>query len=238
MTSFFAPNHTIGSFNQLVKPWFDRLHDLGISFTPNTTYYDEFLPAYDDSFGIHGAPQGKDIVGRYNSVPGSRLFPRSSWENPEKFNATFKAIQDNGSAGRHILGYHLAPRNRLNVDNAVNPAWRNAISFLITSAIVPLDATPSDLRKAHEQINEYLGPWREVAPVSEGGGTYLNEDNVMEPDWQDNFYGDRYGELLRIKRRWDPRSVFYATTGVGSEDWEVRTMDQGIQTQNGRLCRL
>ncbi|KAF7514914.1 hypothetical protein G7054_g14899 [Neopestalotiopsis clavispora] len=241
MHPFFAPNHTVESFGELVQPWFDRLTELGIPFTPNTTYYEEFLPAYNDNFGIvHDADNDlatKDSVGSVVSMPGNWLFPRHNWEDPAKFNATWDAIQAHGAAGVKIFGYHQAPRNRLGVDNAVSSAWREAIAFLITGATVPADATAEDLHNAHEEINALLEPWRQVAPTSEGGGSYLNEAHVMEPNWQEAFYGEQYTELLRLKRKWDPSDVFYATTGVGSESWEVRTEDQGVQTQNGRLCR-
>ena len=40
MTPFYAPLHTVHEFNQLVKPWFDRLADLDISFEVNTTYHE------------------------------------------------------------------------------------------------------------------------------------------------------------------------------------------------------
>jgi hypothetical protein len=238
MAPFFAPNHTIESFNHLVKPWFDRLNELGIYFTTNTTYYDAYLPAYVDNFGMKPT-LGKDTVGRYTSIPGNRLFPRSNWEDPAKFNATFDAIQKHGAAGHIILGYHQAPQNRLNVENAVSSAWRNVIAFLISNVVVSANATPSELKAAYDKINyDIMGPWRAVAPASEGGGSYLNEANVGEPFWQEDFYGTQYAELLRLKHKWDPHNVFYATTGVGSEEWEVRTREQGIQTQNGRLCRL
>ncbi|KAI4592656.1 hypothetical protein KJ359_010558 [Pestalotiopsis sp. 9143b] len=55
LSPFFAPNHTLESFSELVQPWFDRLGALGIPFAPNTTYYDDFLPAYNDNFGIQWA---------------------------------------------------------------------------------------------------------------------------------------------------------------------------------------
>jgi hypothetical protein len=238
MMPFFAPDHTIESFEKLVKPWFDRLDELGIDFTSNTTYYNDFLSAYNDDPGIMGALQGKDHVGGVISVPGNRLLPRTNLEDPEKFNATFDVIQSHGSAGHPLFGFHQAPQNRLNIDNAVSSAWRNTIALFITAATVLPNATPSQMTVAHEQIDAILTPWRDVAPASEGGGAYLNEANVMEPDRQQNFYGEQYGELLGLKRKWDPNSVFYATTGVGSEDWEVRTSEQGIQTQNGRLRRL
>lgn len=238
MLPFFAPNHTLQSFNQLVKPWFDDLGELGIAIAPNTTYYDDFLPAYNDNFGIKDVRQGKDAVGGVSTMPGNRLLPRSNWEDPVKFNATFEVLQEHGEAGRVIYGYHQAPRNRLGVDNSVSSAWRKAIAFMIASAPVPPSASPSQLQASHKEINAYLAPWRDVAPASEGGGSYLNEAHVMEPNWQQEFYGEQYAELLRLKKIWDPYSVFYATTGVGSEEWEVRTREQGVQTQNGRLCLL
>lgn len=49
MKPFWAPNHTISSFEELVKLWFDKLTELGIPFTPATKHYDEFYPAFDEA---------------------------------------------------------------------------------------------------------------------------------------------------------------------------------------------
>lgn len=96
---------------------------------------------------------------------------------------------------------------------------------------------------ARQQANDVLQhdnlqPWRDITPASEGGGSYLNEASIMEPKWQEDFYGDKYQRLLEIKEKYDARGLFYATTAVGSEEWEVRDGYQGVQTQNGRLCRV
>lgn len=234
MVPFFAPNHTIDSFNALVKPWFDRLHELGIQFTPKTTLYDSFYPAYNENWG-------NDTVAGLTALPGNRLFPRGNWEDPEKFKKMFAVLRNQSLSGKSMGGYHQAPRNRMNVDNAVSSAFRHVISFLIGAAIVEgaENATAAELQKATDSLTyDVLGPWREVAPESEFGGSYLNEANVMEPRWQESFYGTQYPRLLELKKKWDPKSVFYATTAVGSEEWEVRDGDQGTQTQNGRLCRV
>ena len=58
---------------------------------------------------------------------------------------------------------------------------------------------------------------------------YLNEADPFEPDFQTQFYGVNYPRLLRIKDKYDPFGVFYATTAVGSDRWEVLA--------DGRLCR-
>lgn len=68
-------------------------------------------------------------------------------------------------------------------------------------------------------------------------GSYMNEADVLEPDWQESFYGSNYGLLLGIKRERDPWDVFWTVTGVGCEGWKVRSVD-GLPNQNGRLCRV
>ncbi|KAF2015808.1 isoamyl alcohol oxidase-like protein [Aaosphaeria arxii CBS 175.79] len=235
MQPFFAPNHTIESFNELVKPWFDHLRALNIPFTAETKLHNTFYSAYHENWG-------NDTVGSSATVPGNRLFPRGNWEDPEKFNRTFDAIRRHSLVNaRTVGGYHQAPRNRLNVDNAVSSAFRHVISFLIGASLIEGDvnATPEQVKKATDVlINDVIGPWKKVAPDSEFGGSYLNEANVVEPDWQSSFYGVQYPRLLELKKKWDPRSVFYATTAVGSEEWEVLDGEQGTQTQNGRLCRV
>ncbi|CAI6341901.1 unnamed protein product [Periconia digitata] len=234
MMPFFAPNHTVESFNQLVKPWFDHLTKLGIPVTPTTELHDSFYPAYNVAWGNDG-------VGGLNAIPGNRLFPRGRWEDPEKFEETWGAIRAHMMRGKSLGGYHQAPQNRLNVDNAVSSAFRHVINFLIGAAVVEgaENATPTQMKKAVDVLtNDVLGPWRDVSPESEFGGSYLNEANVMEPNWQESFYGTQYSRLLSLKKKWDPKGVFYGPTAVGSEEWEVQDGDQGTQTQNGRLCKV
>ncbi|MBE3047630.1 BBE domain-containing protein [Candidatus Bathyarchaeota archaeon] len=233
---FFAPNHTLAEFEELMKPWYDKLDELDIPVEYTTKFHETYHSAWAETWG-------KDVmtntVGRSNSLPGNRLFPRSSFESPEKFETTFAAIQAHIEGGHFTIGYHQAPKNHANVDNGVSSAFRNVVAFLITSVAVAEDATAEELGEASRVLNEeVLAPWREVAPASEGGGSYLNEASVMEPEWQTEFYGVQYERLLGIKRDVDPRGVFYATTGVGSEDWEVRDGNFGLQTQDGKLCRL
>ncbi|KAJ8108141.1 hypothetical protein OPT61_g8375 [Boeremia exigua] len=231
MTPFFAPNHTVEQFNELTKPLFDDLKALNISVAPNTTFHEDFYSANKGAWG-------EDALGMTTIRQATRLFPKSLWETPEKFNSFYETIKNTVMSGASIGGYHMAPGNPFNVDNAVNEAWRHTQSFLITANIVPENATPAQLKNASDHLTfEMMPSWREVAPYSVGGGVYLNEADIQEPDWQVDFYGAKnYPKLLVIKQKWDPKGVFYATTAVGSEAWEVRDGEQGVQTQNGRLC--
>lgn len=236
MVPFFAPNHTIASFEALVAPLFARLAALHIPFSRpvTTTHHDAFLPAFRAAW-----TQGP--VGTY-VMPANRLFPRSSFSSRGgNFNRTFAALRAHLEKGRNIVGYHQAPRNRLHVENAVPPAWRKVIAYLITEVTADSGASPAEVRALQRHLDqEVMPPWRAVAPAVDGGGAYLNEANPMEQNWQTEFYGEEnYARLLRVKRRRDPRDLFYATTAVGSESWEVRSeATDGVLTQNGRLCRV
>ncbi|KAL4999899.1 hypothetical protein BDV10DRAFT_193191 [Aspergillus recurvatus] len=53
-----------------------------------------------------------------------------------------------------------------------------------------------------------------------GMGSYMNEADINDPWWQDDFYGaDNYKRLLAIKNKYDPDDVFYCDTCVGSSSW-------------------
>jgi hypothetical protein len=72
--------------------------------------------------------------------------------------------------------------------------------------------------------NELLPQLERLTP---GGAAYLNEGDFCQQYFQHVFYGDK---LTEIKRRYDPESIFYGLTAVGSEDWTVTT--------EGSLCRV
>ncbi|KAL8423851.1 hypothetical protein RB596_003896 [Gaeumannomyces avenae] len=231
---FWAPNHTLESFDALTASFFAHVRDdLRLpGFEPRTRAFDAFYPAYHDSWG-------NETVGRLH-LPASRLFPRSGFEDPARFDTIVAALRTHAEegTGRVWGGYHQAPRNRSGVDNGVSSAWRNAVAFLIASLPLPEGASPAAVGAANRRLLDVImRRWRGAAPASEGGGSYMNEGTPVEPDWQVSYYGEQYPRLLEVKRRWDPSGVFYATTGVGSEGWEVRDGEQGTQTQNGRLCR-
>ncbi|KAF2727126.1 FAD-binding domain-containing protein [Polyplosphaeria fusca] len=235
--TFFAPGHTMESFRNLTKPWFDAIKIEGIPFAvpEKAGYYESFLPAYMEAWGRNEFP-----MGTATSLPGNRLLPKSLWTSAENFNATWNMLRTHIEKGRHFGGYHQAPKNPLKADNAVSSAWRNTQSFFITRSILFLEtATTNDIGKSNKNLlEEILGPWRKLAPASIGGGSYLNEAAVDEPKWKEDFYGTQYERLLEIKKKYDQSGLFYATTAVGSDEWEVRDGDQGVSTQNGRLCRV
>jgi hypothetical protein len=235
MRYLFAPNHTLETYAKAVQPFFGYLdaNNIVLSSPPKSSAHTSFYSAYQTTWGVNPPPIGTDI-----SLPANRIVPRINFER--KFNETFTLLKEHVSAGRHFLGFHNAPKKYANTDNAVHPAWRQCVLFFVTSSNRSMDiSTPAGLKAANADLQaNILDPWRKVTPVEKGGGTYLNEASVEEPDWMESFYGGYYPRLSEVKKKWDPFDVFYATTAVGSERWEVRDREQGVQTQNGRLCRV
>jgi FAD/FMN-containing dehydrogenase len=51
-----------------------------------------------------------------------------------------------------------------------------------------------------------------------GSGSYVNETDYFEPDWQRSFWGDGYPRLLSVKHTYDPDGLFTCHHCVGSEE--------------------
>ena len=47
-----------------------------------------------------------------------------------------------------------------------------------------------------------------IRTITQIVGSYVNETNYFEPDWQQSFWGTNYPRLLEIKRRYDPTDIF------------------------------
>lgn len=69
----------------------------------------------------------------------------------------------------------------------------------------------------------------QLEQLTPGGGAYLNEADLNQPNFQYTFYGNNYGKLSMIKNKYDPYDMFYGRTSVGSDDWE--------EQDDGRLCK-
>jgi hypothetical protein len=230
MTPFFATKMTVAQFNMLTKPFFDKLAALGIPYEIETKYHESFYPAYQETFNkidFH--------IGSTASTPGTRILPRDNWEDAALSSATFDAVRNAVEKALVISLYHQAPAADIPINNSANPAFRNQASMLIAINAIT-DISPGGLAAGNAQLtNEIMGPLRAVTPL---GGAYGNEADISEPDWQQAFWGSNYPRLAQIKKKWDPFELFYVHHGVGSEGWVVEDGERGVQTQDGKLCRV
>lgn len=230
MQPFFAPNKTSSGLNSLLSPLQSRLTSLNIPFSPKITEYKGFYPAWQAEFPLESSSDVQTAV-------GSRLFPRSNFGSETGRNITFTALRQTVEGSQTVIGFNIAPTLARggNADNAVNPAWRTAVLHAITGQRWDIKASASDIRAVRSSFtNGTMKRWRDVTP---GSGSYLNEADRLEPNWQQSFWGDKYTKLAQIKKDWDPKDVFWAVNAVGSEGWVVESVD-GLPNENGKLCKV
>ena len=117
-------------------------------------------------------------------------------------------------------------------ENAVLPAWRRTYSHLIIigSWAKGNKTMKADIVKATQERTDAL---KKLAP---GTGAYVNEGDPRDPDWKMTFYGENYERLLVVKRKWDPKGVFWCRSCVGWDEWEVKG-GEGIGQDQVSLCR-
>ncbi|KAI1095734.1 FAD/FMN-containing isoamyl alcohol oxidase MreA [Rostrohypoxylon terebratum] len=222
-TGFFlapaiAPSLHASELDAMLKPAIDALNDLGLEYTYASSEKPTFLEAFLTSSAINST------VADYNI--GGRLMARSVLES------NLTALVD---AVRYISSQAGIGGNVFNVKNngvsspdevAANPYFRDAI--WTTTLGTPISYTDwAATASGQERITSDLVPAL-AALTPNGSGAYLNEADVMEPDFKSVFYGGHYERLLEIKQIYDPYDIFYAKTAVGSDRWE--------EDVDGRLC--
>lgn len=232
----WANNVTVVQFQEYVRPYFTKLEALGVPVIgPVWTQYPSLWTAWNTTFAnlqSSGSASGTSHV-------ATRIFPRRNFADPALFNTTFAAFRytievTNGRMQAFQL--KAAANPRLNQDNAAHPAWRDTVLFaMMTNPWNTETATAATIAERCKQLVERLQPWRDVTP---DGGSYLNEGDINEPDFQEAFYGANYQRLYALKQKYDPTGTLYAPTAVGSEDWYVTGQVPYYPTSDGRLCRV
>jgi FAD/FMN-containing dehydrogenase len=65
-----------------------------------------------------------------------------------------------------------------------------------------------------QAVSEVMNIIRAAAPQA---GSYVNETDYHQADWQRSFWGHNYPRLLAIKHTYDPGNLFRVHHSVGSE---------------------
>jgi FAD/FMN-containing dehydrogenase len=107
-------------------------------------------------------------------------------------------------------------------ETAMNPAVFDAAALVLTASWqqyafpgVPGHEPDAELAAAGvRQVTKAMDVIRAIAP---GAGSYVNETDYFEPDWQHSFWGENYPRLLQVKQKYDPAGLFLVHHGVGSD---------------------
>ncbi|KAK4243385.1 hypothetical protein C7999DRAFT_18256 [Corynascus novoguineensis] len=220
------PGADIDRANALLRPFIDDLAARGITANVRVRMSDNF----DEHFTTHVGPGPEGWID-FATFSGSRLIPRAVVTDSAR-NAVLTQTLRNISLAE---GYGPIPCEALNLarpevkhpDNAVHPAWREALLFCVQGGSWDPHASQEEMVRRHDFAVNVMQPM--INKATPGGAIYLNEANYETKNWQQEMYGSNYPRLLEVKKKYDPEAMLYARTSVGSEAW--------VEDMDARLCR-
>lgn len=101
---------------------------------------------------------------------------------------------------------------------SVQPAWYTSLWEYGNPAYWQWNSTFEERVEVVKGMQKQTETIKELTP---GGGTYRNEANPFIVDWQQEYFGHHYEELLKIKKRYDPKGLLKCWHCVGWTDEDV-----------------
>jgi FAD/FMN-containing dehydrogenase len=218
------PGATQDDMRAVMKPFTDYLDAQKFPFQMNVTSYPNFYEHADHYIGPfpYGAVYSAQIQG---GVFLGREMSLSNSTGPELIRRLRHIAT---TTNFYVLPYAFsgAHKDPSTPPNSVHAGWRNMLSYVVVSQQWKYNVPFSVMDEQERLLTEELMP-----PLQElGSGAYMSEADFKNPKWKEEFYGENWDELSKIKEKWDPQGLFYATTAVGSEKWEADA--------EGRLCTV
>jgi FAD/FMN-containing dehydrogenase len=217
-----AYNKTSAEVASIMEPFLSTLNSMAVKYTVDYSDSNTYYEHYDKYFGP--LPVGAIQVGI--AQYGGRLVPFSAWEkNSTAMSKTTRYIAEKGVTWIGV-GTNVAPFGKDGA-NAVLPAWRTPLVH--ATLTTPWSFDPE---RWEEMLDNQRLMTDDIMPaierVTPGSGAYMNEADFQQPNFQKEFFGTNYNDLMGIKRKYDPDGFFYARNAVGSERWRVDL--------DGRMC--
>ncbi|PPR04227.1 hypothetical protein CVT24_013309 [Panaeolus cyanescens] len=90
-----------------------------------------------------------------------------------------------------------------------------ALSWNVTTA------TPQEVLAVEQTVTEWANGIRDV---TKSPGAYVNEAEILIPNFQEAYWGNHYPRLRAIKQTIDPNDLLIVRQGVNSEGWDDEIM--------------
>ncbi|KAL2430427.1 FAD-linked oxidoreductase hmp9 [Exophiala dermatitidis] len=202
-------------------------------YNMTSVFISETYASYPDYWTFYNTESGVEPPVGTPSALGSRLFDRAS------VTSSFSALRSmigtvSGTPDQYTINnFELVSggqvfQDRSDPNSGVLPAWRTSYFSNIVARGFPIGTPESVAASIHQDITYVkTAAMKSLAPNT---GSYMNEADRLDPDWKIDFYGSNYDKLLSIKQKYDPSSVFYCPTCVGSDAFG--------EDAAGGLCRV
>lgn len=222
--SINLPDQEAVAVEMLIAPYMSELDRLNITYMLKSEVVDTYYEYFNLYYGP--LPYGPQPP---STILNSRLIPRSILEDVASTAQLVNTYKDTVADGTFLVGCSgMDVRSTSHPDNAVLPAWRDAIAICIVNAYWDFTVPLEDNLAVKEELVSVHVPAIDAA--TPGSGVYLNEvDPWYEGDWKDAMYGANYDRLLDIKHKYDPDYLLYGHFAVGGDEFVI----DGA----GRLCR-
>ncbi|KAF3766642.1 6-hydroxy-D-nicotine oxidase [Cryphonectria parasitica EP155] len=212
-------NRTKADLAIALAPVLSSFASMNVSVQPNYTSFDSYQDYYTYYFGPLPA-------GHFGAAGGSLIGGRFLLRD---------ALPDVGAAinastlqiGGTFIGQAVNVSRFESATRAVMPQWRHAAVMSSYSLPYSFNVPFSEMKARQDRITNEIMP--KIEAVTPGAGAYINEADYQQRDWQDVFFGSNYDNLLMVKRKYDPKGLFWNPIAVGSEGWEI--------LPDGRMCK-
>jgi FAD/FMN-containing dehydrogenase len=163
-----------------------------------------------------------EVRGRQSHwIPADRFAPNNAKDFAQTlFDASRHwSIELYFSKGQAEASAEALQRDR---ETSVNPVvYRSAALAIIAATGSGSPEVPGhqpDAAQGKEEAASVQAAMDLLRRATPGTGSYVNEADYFEPDWQRSFWGENYDRLLQIKHTYDPDGVFRCHHCVGSEE--------------------
>lgn len=216
-----------------------------IDIPPNKVWsYDYWHKNYPDMVTKNTGPNARDGEFWWTSNTGevfSYWYTYQSWYLPEKL---FDSKSIDKTAETFFNVSRLAPVSiqinkglagsskkaiELTKQTSMHPGVfdAGALAIMSYSSDKPQLGKSTMTPEVKEKVNNIYKAMDMIMKLAPNAGTYANEADYFQKDWQKVFWGSNYNKLLEIKNKYDPNGLFYCHHCVGSEFW-----------QEGGMCKL
>ncbi|KAJ0347408.1 hypothetical protein KNSL1_006460 [Colletotrichum chrysophilum] len=226
--TFITLGNDAAEATRLFKPIAEKITPLkDAGFTVSITQ-----KAYTDYGAYYANKSGTDATVGGVSALASRLLGKSALEgNRGQLRKAMEPMAGkDGKAVFHTVVHHglQTAQETRDKSSAVQPGWYDAVILdIFERPILSGELSVSSNIDLFDDIRQNVLPvYRELSPNT---GTYMNEADWGDTNFQEDFYSSNWKQLIEIKTKYDPSGVFYCQTCVGSDEWK--------QEASGALCR-